>query len=120
MLCVSSAKAGPVIDLGGDLEGFKNMESRHSTKRARPMHKIASIPRVTPPIKGPRHKISNLPINERAALPVKDACAYTGLGRSTINYLISSNRIESVKVGRARRVLRQSLDDLLRGKGASG
>jgi excisionase family DNA binding protein len=64
------------------------------------------------------HKVSNLPIAERLTLRVNDAAAYAGLGRSLIYRLIAEKKLQTAKIGGRRLILRESLETLLRGRGA--
>lgn len=56
---------------------------------------------------------SSVPLAERAALSVREASAYAGIGRTTLYDLIEKQVLRSVKVGSRRLVLRQSIDELL-------
>lgn len=56
---------------------------------------------------------SSVPFAERAALSVREASAYAGIGRTTLYDLIEKQVLRSVKVGSRRLVLRESLDKLL-------
>ncbi|MGI8568131.1 MAG: helix-turn-helix transcriptional regulator [Methylocella sp.] len=57
--------------------------------------------------------ISNIRPNDRLALRINDAVAMSGLGRSTIYKLIDSEKLRSVKIGKRRLVIRESLESLL-------
>jgi len=54
-----------------------------------------------------------LPITERAALRLDFAADYSGLGKTTLYSLINRKKLDSIKVGGRRLVLRASLDALL-------
>jgi excisionase family DNA binding protein len=51
-----------------------------------------------------------IPFAERRALRMAEVYQYCGLGRTTIYDAIHAGRIESVKVGKRRLVMRESLD----------
>jgi excisionase family DNA binding protein len=57
--------------------------------------------------------ITNIRPNDRLALRINDAVAMSGLGRSTIYKLIDSEKLRSVKIGKRRLVIRESLESLL-------
>jgi excisionase family DNA binding protein len=50
---------------------------------------------------------------DKLALRIKEAAAVSGLSRSTIYKLLSSNKLRAVKVGGRRLILRESLLALL-------
>ena len=54
---------------------------------------------------------SRLP--ERQTLRVKEAAATSGVCRTKLYGMIATGELKSVKVGRARLILRESLDQLL-------
>lgn len=56
---------------------------------------------------------SSIPLNERAALSVRQACAYSGIGRTKIYELLAEGKLASRKIGDRRLVLRESIDRLL-------
>ncbi len=56
---------------------------------------------------------TNIRPNDRLALRINDAVAMSGLGRSTIYKLIDSEKLRSVKIGKRRLVIRESLESLL-------
>ena len=58
---------------------------------------------------------TNIQPDNRLALRINDAVAVSGLGRSTIYKLIDSEKLRSVKIGKRRLVIRESLESLLRG-----
>jgi len=58
---------------------------------------------------------TNIQPDHRLALRINDAVAVSGLGRSTIYKLIDSEKLRSVKIGKRRLVIRESLESLLRG-----
>jgi excisionase family DNA binding protein len=60
---------------------------------------------------------SQMPISERLTLRVNDATAYSGLGRSYLYILMNTGKLASAKVGGRRLILRESLENLLRGRG---
>lgn len=53
------------------------------------------------------------PHSQRQTLRVKDAVATSGICKTKIYELIAHNKLKTVKVGRARLILRSSLDALL-------
>ena len=55
----------------------------------------------------------SIPLAERAALSIAQACAYSGIGRTKLYELIEKQVLRSVKVGDRRLVLRESIDKLL-------
>jgi excisionase family DNA binding protein len=63
---------------------------------------------------------TKIPPSERVSLGINDCAAYVGTGKSTIYNWIAAGKIKSQKIGGRRLVLRESLDDLLRGKAAGG
>ncbi|MDE1567102.1 helix-turn-helix domain-containing protein [Aquabacter sediminis] len=54
-----------------------------------------------------------VPLGERAALGIREAAEYIGIGRTQIYALISEGRLASRKIGSRRLVLRESCDKLL-------
>ena len=54
-----------------------------------------------------------VPLSERAALSVRDAGIYAGIGRTKIYQLLEEQKLRSVKIGDRRLVLRESIDRLL-------
>ncbi len=44
-------------------------------------------------------------------LDVDEACEFLGVGRSTLYELLARGTLESVKIGRARRVPRDAIED---------
>jgi excisionase family DNA binding protein len=62
-----------------------------------------------------RTNCTNIRPNDRVALRINDAVAMSGLGRSTIYKLIDSEKLRSVKIGKRRLVIRESLESLLLG-----
>jgi excisionase family DNA binding protein len=64
------------------------------------------------------HKVSNLPIADRLTLRVNDAASYAGIGRSLIYRLIAEDKLQTTKIGGRRLILRESLENLLRGRKA--
>ncbi len=56
--------------------------------------------------------------DNRRTLRVKDAQSSSGLGRTKLYELIGDGTLQTVKVGRARLILRESLDALLTPKAA--
>ena len=57
--------------------------------------------------------MSNVSYSERQALRIKEAVASTGICRSKLYTLMADGTLQTVKVGRARLILRSSLDALL-------
>ena len=53
------------------------------------------------------------PYAERQALRVKEAAATSGIAKTKLYELLADGTLQSVKVGRARLILRSSLDALL-------
>jgi excisionase family DNA binding protein len=51
-----------------------------------------------------------MPGREQRLFTVMQAAKVLSLGRSTVWQLVRSNRIESVKIGTARRIRREALD----------
>jgi excisionase family DNA binding protein len=60
-----------------------------------------------PPLQKP------LPINERAAFTVGDACLYSGTSKTQLYRFMDDGRVKFIKLGNRRHVLRESLDKLL-------
>jgi excisionase family DNA binding protein len=60
-----------------------------------------------------RHPAPTISVKDRLTLRLPDAVLYSGLGRSTLYNLISSGRLQSVKIGSRRLILRESLDALM-------
>lgn len=58
--------------------------------------------------------VQPLPSPEPALESIASACARLDLSRGMINKLLREGEIESVKIGRARRILSSSVDDLIR------
>ncbi len=54
-----------------------------------------------------------LPAAERKAFPIREACEYVGLGRSTLYEMLQAEKLRSVKIGGRRLILREDLDALL-------
>lgn len=54
-----------------------------------------------------------VPLGERAALGIREAAEYVGLGRSTVYKLLEEGRLTSRKIGSRRLVLRESCDKFL-------
>lgn len=54
-----------------------------------------------------------IPLGERAALSVRDAGIYAGIGRTKIYELLAEGKLASRKIGDRRLVLRESIDRLL-------
>lgn len=54
-----------------------------------------------------------VPLNERAALRIREACQYAGIGRSRLYELLEEGKLRSAKIGARRLVFRESLDRLL-------
>lgn len=52
-------------------------------------------------------------IADRRAFRVREAAAYSGIGRTKIFALMKDGRLDSVKVGGSRLVIKASLDRLL-------
>ena len=59
------------------------------------------------------HQHSSLGFPERRTVRVREAAATTGVCRSKLFAMIATGELKSVKVGRARLILRESLDQLL-------
>jgi excisionase family DNA binding protein len=55
--------------------------------------------------------------NERIALRIRDASIVSGLSRSTLYELLKAGRIQAVKIGGRRLIVRESLEALLLGGG---
>lgn len=58
----------------------------------------------------PAHSV---PLGERAALRITEACEYAGIGRTKLYQLLEAQKLRSAKIGARRLVLRESLDKLL-------
>ena len=54
-----------------------------------------------------------VPVGDEPALDVADAAYQLSLGRSRIYSLLMSGELESVKIGRSRRITRKALDQFL-------
>jgi excisionase family DNA binding protein len=61
-----------------------------------------------PPLQKP------LPINERAAFTVKNACLYTDISRTKMYRLMDAGVVEYAQVDKQRKIFRKSLDRLIR------
>lgn len=57
----------------------------------------------TPPESGRRRprRAAPLPAGERAALPLKEAAAYIGCGRTTLYRLVNRGALKPLKIGRS-------------------
>jgi len=53
-------------------------------------------------------------INDRLALKVKEACAVSGLGQTTLYEAMQSGALPYIKVGASRLIMRVDLEDFLK------
>lgn len=60
-----------------------------------------------------KRQIPIIPTNEKITLRVKEAAAISGLSRSTLYKLLGARKLQTVKVGGRRLILRESLQTLL-------
>ncbi len=60
-----------------------------------------------------KRPIPTIPTHERITLRVNEAQAVSGLSRSTIYELLKAGRLQTVKIGGRRLILRESLQRLL-------
>lgn len=69
---------------------------------------------VSKPTKGHEMSISaSLDCPERLAYSVKEACAVTGFGKTTLYALISAGRLRAVKIGKRTLIPSSSLNGLI-------
>lgn len=58
-------------------------------------------------------QIPNIPTQEKITLRINETAAVSGLSRSTIYELLKTGKLQAVKIGGRRLILRESLQALL-------
>ena len=56
---------------------------------------------------------------EKVLLTIPEFCEATGLGRTTVKALVARGEVESVRIGRARRISVDAMHDWVDGRRAS-